>query len=41
MQLGRAGRKLVVLVTGSAPPAAVDPYDVSAFSARFGEQLSA
>jgi FMN reductase len=33
----RAGRELAVLVAGTARPAAVDPYDVSAFSAQFAE----
>ncbi len=36
-RIERAGRELAVLVTGSARPAAVDPYDVSALSARFSE----
>jgi len=41
----RAGRELAALVPGLAAararPVAVDPYDVSAFSARFSEPLSA
>jgi len=42
-RIERAGRELAVLVGGSgrARPAAVDPYDVSAFSVSFGERLSA
>ena len=42
-RIERAGGELAVLVTGSgrARPAAVDPYDVSAFSVSFAERLSA
>ncbi|MGI3780627.1 MAG: CE1759 family FMN reductase [Janthinobacterium lividum] len=42
-RIERAARELAVLVSGSgrARPAALDPYDVSAFSARFSRQLSA
>lgn len=43
-RIERAGRELAVLVAGSgrARPAAVDPYDVSAFSfARFDQPVSA
>ncbi|HEY0238209.1 MAG TPA: CE1759 family FMN reductase [Friedmanniella sp.] len=34
-RIERAGRELAVLVAGTARPAVADPYDVSAFSARF------
>ena len=42
-RIERAGGELAVLVTGSgrARPAAVDPYDASAFSVSFAERLSA
>jgi FMN reductase len=42
-RIERAGRELAVLAGGSGRtrPAAVDPYDVSAFSVSFGERLSA
>lgn len=40
-RIERAGRELAALVSGRARPAAADPYDLTTFSARFSEQLSA
>jgi FMN reductase len=40
-RIERAGRELAVLAAARVRPAAVDPYDVSAFSARLSAPLSA